>query len=160
MFEALPRDQKRELKDLPMLIERLQHDAQLMRKTVDDLNDAIAGLGEQAAASRSAALAGAGGAPLVDARDRLRADLVAKRDEAATRLGAAVAALESLRLNLLRLKAGTGTVGELTADLSAAREVKEQMEATVEARHEVETLLRGARNSITGQHRISGPHRA
>ncbi len=158
LFEALPKDQKRELKDLPMLLERLQHDAQLMRKTVDDLNGAIAGLGEQAAASRSAALAGEAGATLVEARDRLRADLVAKRDEAATRLSAAVAALESLRLNLLRLKAGTGTVNELTADLGAAREVQEQMNATVEARHEVETLLKGARTSISGQHRVSGPH--
>ncbi len=158
LFEALPKDQKRELKDLPMLLERLQHDAQLMRKTVDDLNGAIAGLGEQAAASRSAALAGEAGATLVEARDRLRADLVAKRDEAATRLSAAVAALESLRLNLLRLKAGTGTVSELTADLGAAREVQEQMDATVEARREVEMLLKGARTSISGQHRVSGPH--
>jgi len=75
------------------------------------------------------------------ARDELRADLVVKRDEASRRLASAVSALESVRLSLLKLKAGAGTVGELTADLAAARALTESIGYTADARAEVERLL-------------------
>ena len=159
LFDALPKEQRRELKELPGLVERLQRDAQVMRQTLDGLNNAIAGLGEEAPAARSHALAAPGAADtaavVADARARLRHDLVQQRDQAAARLGAAVAALESIRLNLLRLKAGTGTVSELTADLGAAREAQSELEIAVAARSEVETLLDGAR-ALTGEFKRSG----
>jgi serine/threonine protein kinase len=130
LFESLPKEQRRELKDLPAVLERLQLDAALMRKTVDDLNGALAGLGDQNDASRSSALAGdAARAGLEGTRAKLRGDLTTKRDEAARRLASAVASLETVRLSLLRLKAGTGTVSELTADLSAARSLTEDLDA-------------------------------
>ncbi len=160
LFESLPKDQRKDLKELPSLIERLQHDAQLLRRTVDDLNGAIAGLGDQGAAARSSALREAGaeaGAQLGGVRAKLQADLVAKRDQAAARLGAAVTALESIRLNLLRLKAGTGSVAELTADLTAARRADADLALAAEAREEVEALLAGAR-TVTGELRVSGAH--
>ncbi len=164
LFETLPKDVRKELKELPRLLERLQRDAQLMRRTVDDLNGALAGLGEQGVAAQSQALragpGGEAGVVLADARERLRADLAKKRELAAARLAAAVAALESIRLNLLRLKAGTGTVGELTADLTAARAVQQRMDEDAKALEEVEALLRGARRSLTGEltPRASGAH--
>jgi predicted Ser/Thr protein kinase len=148
VFETLPKEQKKELKSLPALVERLQRDAQLMRRSVDDLNEALAGIGDSAQPSRSAALHGTpGGAALSDTRERLRADLVRKRDEASHRLGEALSALESIRLNLLRLKAGTGTVSELTSDLAAAAQVREQLVLAADSQAEVEQLLRGARRS-------------
>ncbi len=162
LFESLPKDQRRELKDLPHLIERLQRDARLLRRTVDDLNGAVAGLGEAGAAARSSALRDAGGeavAQLGDARAKLRADLLARRDQAAQRLGAAMTALESIRLNLLRLKAGSGSVEELTADLTAARQADAELALAAAAREEVDLLLSGAR-AVTGDLRVSGaqPH--
>jgi len=161
LYEALPKEQRRELKELPALVERLQRDAQLMRRTVDDLGSAIAGLGEQTQAAHSHALAAdeaAGPAAVVrDARERLRADLARKREHASARLGAAVAALESIRLNLLRLKAGTGTVSEVTTDLAAARAAQAELEIEVAARREVESLLDGAR-AVTSELRLSGAH--
>jgi serine/threonine-protein kinase len=154
LFESLPKEQRKELRELPQLIERLQDDAQLLRKTLDDLNTALAAFGEGSAAMRSSALRtrladGADGG-LADVRERLRADLVARRDQAAAQLASAVAALEGIRLNLLRLKAGTGSVAELTADLAAAREAIDGLVLVAAAREEVEALLGGAR-ALTGE---------
>jgi len=157
LFESLPRDQRKELKDLPRILERLQSDAALMRKTVDDLNGALAGLGEQSSAGRSSALAATGGtAAMADTHQRLRADLKAKRDVAAGRLADAVAALENVRLSLLKLKAGTGSLDELTADLSAAQQLNSAMDAAAEAREEVEAFLRRAPTPLPGGGRPSG----
>ena len=128
-----------------------------MRRTVDELNGALAGLGEQGDAARSSALQGAGAkaGELADTRIQLRAELTVKRDEAARQLAAAVGALESVRLSLLRLKAGTGNLSAVTADLSAARSVTadlgdarlltESMNRTADSREEVERLLRPSR---------------
>ncbi len=157
LFESLPKEQRRELKDLPQVLERLQRDAALMRKTVDELNGALAGLGEQGDAARSSALkdAGAKSDELADARFHLRVELTAKRDEAARQMAAAVGALESVRLSLLRLKAGTGDMSAVTADLSSARSVTadlgdataltDAMNRTAHGREEVERILRPSR---------------
>ncbi|HEV8613633.1 MAG TPA: serine/threonine-protein kinase [Gemmatimonadales bacterium] len=54
------------------------------------------------------------------------------------RLVSTLAALEQVRLDLLRLRAGTGSEGELTGDLDAARRITERIEALVAARHQLE----------------------
>jgi predicted Ser/Thr protein kinase len=69
---------------------------------------------------------------------RLEADALALREQAGTprgaaRLATAVAALETLRLDLLKLHAGTGSVDDLTRDLDAARALGEQVDAQLEA---------------------------
>ncbi len=71
---------------------------------------------------------------------RLQADAAAlhELDEAnparATRLEAAVTALENVRLDLLRLHAGRASLDELTADLEQAREVARRVDAAEELR--------------------------
>ena len=145
LFESLPKDQRRELKDLPSVLERLQRDAALMRRTVDDLNGALAGLGEID-----------GPAGQADARHKLKDDLIRKRDEAARRLASAVAALESVRLGLLRLKAGMGSLQELTADLGAARSLTADLAA---ARALSDGMQRSA-ESLEEVERLLGPSRA
>jgi serine/threonine-protein kinase len=60
-----------------------------------------------------------------------------------TRLGEALGALEAIRFDLLRLHGGIGTVDGLTADLSAARRIGEQVDALLEGRREVDDALRG-----------------
>ncbi len=57
------------------------------------------------------------------------------------RLKDAVAALETIRLNLLRLHAGTGSVRSLTTDLGLAREVARSISAQVEGFREIEEAL-------------------
>jgi len=158
LFDSLPKEQRRELKALPSVLQRLQDDAALMRRTVDELNQALAGLGERGDAARSSALAsesaGSAGVVLGDARAKLRADLTVKRDEAGRRLADAVAALENVRLSLLRLKAGTGTVGDLTEDLTAAQALASAMDTAADARDDVEAFLRRERASgaLPGAH--------
>jgi len=145
LFDSLPKEAKRELRELPALVTRLEHDAALMRTTVDELAGAVASLGADSVAERSRALrdpaAGTPDAGLADARERLREELGQRRDQAAQRLAAAVTSLENIRLSLLRLKAGTGTVSELTGDLEAARRAGDAMAFAAAAREEVEALL-------------------
>lgn len=78
--------------------------------------------------------------------DRLERDATAlhqaRDDEAAgERFAAAVAALENLRLDLLRLHAGTASVEELTAHLARAEQMGEAIDAELDARREVRRLL-------------------
>lgn len=52
-----------------------------------------------------------------------------------------MAALEGIRLELLRLHAGSGDVAGMTADLSAARALSLDVELLVEGRYEVDEML-------------------
>ncbi|HKA59668.1 MAG TPA: serine/threonine-protein kinase [Gemmatimonadales bacterium] len=55
--------------------------------------------------------------------------------------GEALGALETLRLDLLRLHAGQGTLDGLTADLGAARRLGEQVDVLLAGRREVDEAL-------------------
>lgn len=145
LFESLPKETRKELKDLPLLVRRLEADAQATRARVEELSAMLDGLGAEDPAARSASLAhadGPAGAVVAGGRQKLREDLVAQRDAAARRLAASVAALENIRLDLLRLKAGVGTADQLSADLSAARDLQAEIEFAIEARRETEAVLR------------------
>ncbi len=74
---------------------------------------------------------------------RLEAGAEALRAKGNTgeRLTEAVAALEHLRLALVRLQAGDGSVGDVTLALERAREIGEHVDARLEAAREVESLL-------------------
>jgi serine/threonine protein kinase len=63
-------------------------------------------------------------------------------DTGGERLITALAAMENLRLDLLRLTAGAGTRDDLTADLDAARSLSERIDALLGAFREVEGTLR------------------
>ena len=62
------------------------------------------------------------------------------------RLQAAVGAIETLRLGLLRLHAQQGEAGSLTADLDAARDLAERIDYAVSAEAEVRGLLDQSRH--------------
>jgi predicted Ser/Thr protein kinase len=119
LYESLPRATRQSLRDLPEIMRRLQDDAQLLRRRHDELHDAIAAAGE---AATSADYAG----------------IRATRDEMHAKLGEAVGALETIRLNLLRLHAGSLSVQGLTTHLGLAAEVSEQVERLVEAHDELD----------------------
>ena len=71
------------------------------------------------------------------------ADLTAARDASRARLGESVAALETIRLDLLRLRAGAGSVDRVTADLAAAAEVGRAVDRLLVAGEEGERALEG-----------------
>jgi len=146
LYDALPKHVRKGLPDLPDVLRKLEGDAQAMRRRVDELNEALASLGQGSLGGKSTALRDGGGdfqAAVAGQQDKLRADLRVARDQAAGRLATAVAALENLRLDLLRLKAGAGTVDELSAHLTEARRLAAEVDAQVAGRIEVENLLKG-----------------
>jgi len=130
LYEGLPRETRRQLRDLPDVVHRLERDAQRMRSRLDELQDALANVERDATD------------PAVAQRhDRIVADLTTERGAVEQRLADAVAALETIRLNLLRLHAGTGTVHSLTTDLGLARDLTRDISAQVEGYREIEKEL-------------------
>jgi serine/threonine-protein kinase len=123
LFERLPRETRSALADVPELVRRLQDDARLLRVRHDEIADALASAGE---ASGTDAYA----------------DLRALRDEAREQLTRAVGALETVRLNLLRLHAGSVTVEGFTTQLGLAADVSAEVERIIAAREEVDRVLR------------------
>lgn len=143
IFESLPKHERKQLKDLPGLVRRFEAEAKGMRARVDELQAMIAGLGDEGLAAQSLSLKDNAAGTLMDGeRERLRRELTEQRDKASQRLAMAVAALENIRLDLLRLKAGVGTVDQLTADLNAARDLQQEIDLAVAANQEVEAVLR------------------
>jgi len=66
--------------------------------------------------------------------------LAARKQAAATHLAESVAALEGLRLDLLRLHAGASDLQPLTTLMDAARELGEDLSRLAEARREAERV--------------------
>ncbi|HEY6852654.1 MAG TPA: protein kinase [Gemmatimonadales bacterium] len=125
LYADLPKETQQQLHDLPNVVRRLEDDAQRMRRRLDELQDALGDGGEETAARH----------------DRITTDLRAERELVQQRLKDAVAALETIRLNLLRLHAGTATVKHLTTDLGLARQVAREVDLLLESQREVEDLL-------------------
>ena len=114
LFDSLPKETRDALGDLPAVLRRLQDDAQALRKMYEGLQEAIADAGDAASSSQYA-------------------DVLATRDETHAKLGETVGALETIRLNLLRLHAGSATVEGLTTHLGLAAEVSEEVERLISA---------------------------
>ena len=112
LFAALPKAYREQLADLPAIVVALEARAAEARAEVDVL----------------AALVPSGS---VDADV-----LAARRDAAAARLSESVAALEAVRLDLLRLHAGAGDLAPLTTLIDAARLMGEDMSRLAEAQRE------------------------
>jgi len=134
LFEELPRETRQQLRELPDIVRRLEQDAQKMRQRLEELNDALGGMGDEAPGK-------GGDAALGTRHDRIVADLETERNLVHTRLADAVKALETIRLNLLRLRAGSGSVQSLTTDLGLAREVAAEINLLLEGRREIEREL-------------------
>ena len=143
LFEALPKQTRKELKHLPEIVRQLENDARTLRARVDELSGMLADVTEDRVMTASATLqrdpeeAGS----LDVTRDKLKSELTATRDLAAKRMAQTVAALENIRLDLLRLKAGVGSVDDLSAELTAAQELQAELRATVEGQEAVDRLL-------------------
>jgi len=140
LFEQLPKETRGQLRDLPDVMQRLEGDAQAMRRRLDELSGLSADL-------EPGEVAGDATERLGFQREDVAGDLERARDAARARLQDAVAALEAIRLSLLRLHAGTGGVEGVTEDLSKASEIAADLELLVEGNEEVERALRAPRPS-------------
>ena len=90
-----------------------------LRKHYDGLQEALSDAGDAAASEQ-----------YVEVR--------ATRDAIHAKLGETVGALETIRLNLLRLHAGSATVEGLTTHLGIAAEVSEEVARLISAYEEME----------------------
>jgi hypothetical protein len=130
LYRALPAAERRDLKDVPDQIRYLSTQAQSMRKKLEELDDLLA----QAAPDTlfdGEKPGGDGGAK----------ELREARDVWANRLRETVTLLESLRVGLLKLHAGSAVPEALTADLDAARDLKRRLDRLFDAHGETERLL-------------------
>ena len=134
LFQALPRATRRELASLPHTVKQLEQDASALRATIGALDDQLA-VFEHNRAHPDANTA----------RDEVERALRAARGQAAQRLAATVAALENIRLDLLRLQMGSAGIESVTASLDAAQRVGDLITHAVEAQAEVERILKVVR---------------
>ena len=130
LFESLPKATRTAIGDVPTILKRLQDDAQSLRRRYEDLQEALAAAGDVAESEGYA-------------------DVRSARDEIHSRLGEAVGALETIRLHLLRLHAGSTSIESLTTHLGIAAEVSEQVERLIAAHEEVDRSLRLPREIAT-----------
>ena len=128
LFEELPRSVRRDLPELPETIRKLGAEAQSMRQHVEQMNALLAQVGDPTRVGD-------------DERTQLRGDLQATRDEAKTRMTDAVSALEKIRMGLLRMHAGAGSVESLTQDLGSVQALSEHIEHLLAGQQGVHELL-------------------
>lgn len=142
LYDALPKDLRKQLKPLPATVRRLEDDAKKLREEIDKLDASIGELDGDARGAIPSAVADTPHEQRIRAdRDRLRTDLRRLRERAGERLAATVAALENIRLDLLRLQLGDGRVESVTASLEAAQSVAADLTAYVDATKELDAEL-------------------
>jgi hypothetical protein len=129
LFEQLPEATRDALGELPAAVRRLQNAAEVLRKEIDRVQDA---------------LNDAGGAAMSEEFTSIRKT----REELLNRHRGAVAELEKVRLGLLKLHAGSASVESITTHLKLADEVSAHLERLVVARETVEDSLRFPRARV------------
>jgi len=120
LFAALPKEYREQLSELPAVVAALEARAADARAEMDVVA-AMAPLGAESADL-----------------------LAARKNAAATQLAESVAALEGLRLDLLRLHAGVGDLQPLTTLMDAARSIGEDVGRLAEAQQEAERAASGS----------------
>ncbi|HEU4828479.1 MAG TPA: serine/threonine-protein kinase [Gemmatimonadales bacterium] len=126
LFAALPEAYREQLAELPATAAALEARAAEARAELE----LVAALAHGSADGESLASSGA-------------AALDVRRNAAAARLSETVAALEGIRLDLLRLHAGAGDLAPLTTLIDAARLLGDQAGRLAEAQREVDDAIDG-----------------
>jgi serine/threonine-protein kinase len=137
LYQALPKAMRRELADLPETVRRLEQDATKLRASIDSFDDHLAVFERSTMRLGRVERSEGPALPQSDFETELRES----RALSAERLASTVSALESIRLDLLRLQIGSGGIESVTASLAAAQRVGEQIGLAIESQAEVERLL-------------------
>ncbi|MEO8333970.1 MAG: hypothetical protein ABI664_03295, partial [bacterium] len=114
LYAALPKAYREQLAELPATVAALEARAAEARAKIDEIAALVP--------------SGSAGAGILEAR----------RSAASAHLAESVAALEGVRLDLLRLHAGAGDLAPLTTLLDAARLLGEDVSRLADARREVD----------------------
>jgi serine/threonine-protein kinase len=130
LFEDLPEDVRASFGELPAVVRALEAHAEQVRLRMKELDDSVREI--------EADPRGLGGG---DARAALARDLREAREAAERRRAEVVTALEAIRLQLLRLHAGVGSVEGMTADLGSAKELTADLQRLVDASRAVDDVL-------------------
>jgi serine/threonine-protein kinase len=131
LLDAMPTGVRAQLGEGRETIARLRAHIEALRKREEHLALAIAEAGAPRATLSAAGVSGAN-QTLIDRRVELMNDLELAKGGVAARRSSALAALENIRLQLLRLRSGIGLPKDLTADLEAAREIERQISAILQ----------------------------
>ncbi|MEP6572153.1 MAG: serine/threonine-protein kinase [Gemmatimonadota bacterium] len=129
LFQALPATHRKDLKALPEQIAFLAARAHAIRGKIEELDDLI---GHAAPDTLFGATPDGdrGVGPLREAREAMQ-----------VQLSETVTMLESIRIGLLRLHAGSASAESLTADLEAARALRDRLRMLSEGHDEIDALL-------------------
>jgi serine/threonine-protein kinase len=122
LFARLPAAYREQLHDLPHVVDRLEAHAAAARARIEEL-DALVAIGTSERASAA------------------HAGVVAARDAAKRELAESVAALEAVRLDLLRLHGGAVDLQPITTVLEAARELGAELDRLQQAQSEVDGVV-------------------
>jgi eukaryotic-like serine/threonine-protein kinase len=132
LFDELPREVRRALGDVSTVLRRLEEQARAIRLRIAELDESIADV------QRSRA----------PARDELLADLTLTRSRAAQRRDDLIAALEAVRLDLLRMRAGQTAIESVTQQLAAAETLGADIDRLLHGQAEVKAMLRRPETSL------------
>jgi serine/threonine-protein kinase len=132
---------REQLTELPSVILELQKQATDLRSRIASLNTLV----EDAAAGAYSddllsAPAGDSQRTVAERREEVIARLNSSREEAREQLARSVAALEAIRLDLLRLQGGVSEISALTTGLDAARRVAKDLGRLAAAHGELDQL--------------------
>jgi hypothetical protein len=122
IYDALPPDARRVLHDLPQVISRLEERAEALRRKEKELAEIQGQVGA----------AGGSASPLAASRRDAAEAIEAQRNHLGRQLASTIAAMENVRLDLLRLRAGVVSLESITANLEEARRVGTVVDALVE----------------------------
>ncbi len=133
LYQALPAPSREALGDLPGVVKGLETEARRMRERVEELAAIIQ---DEPSGGREA------GDDLTRRREAATDRVRTIHDQAQARLREAVTALETLRVDLLRLQGGSADLGHVTLRLGRARELAADLERLLEGQTEVEEMTR------------------
>lgn len=133
LFDDLPKEHRRRLADLPNVMRRLEGHARTLRERRDELERVL-----------SAAKSGPVDVDGIESESTAARVFELETAARATseRLATAVAAQEQIRLDLMRLQGGVGSIEGLTGDLQAADRVSEEIDAVLEGLRQVAEVMR------------------
>ena len=126
LFEALPKAHRKELGELPEVVKRLESRAIEMRRHVEDLSALLA------RAERDASL------EEVTRERAVRKQLVESREKAKRELGTTVAALETIRIGLLKLNGGVDVATTITDLIERAHSAAGDLDRLAAAANELD----------------------
>jgi hypothetical protein len=135
VYASFPKEVRESLGDVPAALRALENHARSARARIAELDAALL------EAQRQPGSGGTHTAGSSERQDALVRDLTDARQRADAKLSDVVTSLENLRLDLLRLRTGTGTTEGITREVEAAKSLGVEADRLLAAAREVSDAL-------------------